>query len=143
LRGTSLPRVALALFAVVVIAWSAVLWRNENIGYDAADRIFGNPTMSDAEWANALDQLHDAELLDPSTKWRMSRATALLLRDPPAAARLAGSVIEREPDNLEAWLVVMRATQDSDPARAAEALVQIQRLNPPPGSRSGLDPPLE
>jgi hypothetical protein len=135
LRGTSLPRIALALFAVLVVAWSAVLWRNETVGYDAADRIFGNPTMTAAEWARSLDQLRDAELLDPSTKWRVSRATALLLRDRPAAARLAESVVEREPDNLEAWLVVLRATRGRDPERAAEALAQAKRLNPLPYAR--------
>jgi hypothetical protein len=133
LRGTSLSRIALALFAVLVIAWSAVLWRNENVGYDAADRIFGDPTMSDAEWADSLDALRSAELLDPSSKWRVSRATALLLRDPPAAARLAESVVDREPDNLEAWAVLYRATRGRDPGRASEALAQVRRLNPPLG----------
>jgi hypothetical protein len=135
LTALSPPRIALALFAALVIAWSAVLWRNEVVGYDAADVIFGNPTMSDSEWAHSLDRLRDAELLDPSTKWRVSRANALLLRDPGAAAQLARSVVEREPDNLEAWSVVYRATRESEPGRAAEALAQIMRLNPPLGAQ--------
>lgn len=135
MTAISLPRVGLALFAVLVIAWSAVLWHNEVVGYDAAEVIFGNPTMSDAEWERQLDELRAAELLDPSTKWRVSRANALLLRDKPAAARLAGSVVEREPDNLEAWMVVYRATEGRDPKRAAEALAEIRRLNPPVDAR--------
>ena len=117
--------------SILVIAWGTVLWRNDRVGYDASDRIFfGDSAMTDAEWGHVLAQLHDAELLDPSTKWRVSRASALLLRDKPAAARLAGTVVDREPDNLEAWTVIYNATRTTDRARAREALAQIERLNP-------------
>lgn len=131
----SLQRTALAVVSVLVIAWSAVLWRDNQIGYQAADRIFGDPTMNDSEWRHSLAQLHDATLLDPSTKWRVSRATALLLRDKAEAARVADSVVAREPDNLQAWLVIYRATRGSDHERAREAQAQIQRLNPVPSDR--------
>jgi hypothetical protein len=122
--------------SVVIIAWAAVLWRDDRVGYDAADRIFfGDPKMDASEWSHVIGQLKDAEVLDPSTKWRVSRATALLLRDKPAAARLAGTVVEREPDNLEAWSVILKATRGTDPARARLAQAQIRRLNPIPDSQ--------
>jgi hypothetical protein len=135
-RGIGLARAALAIVAVIVIAWGAVLWRNDRMGYAAADRLFhGSPITTDGAWTHFLSQLEGAELLDPSTKWRVSRATALLLRDKPAAARLAHTVVEREPDNLEAWTVIYRAARGSDPSLARAALAQIERLNPvPPGS---------
>ena len=127
-----LPRALLALVAVAIVAWSAVLWRNDRVGYDAAGKIFGDPTMSQSEWEHSLDQLRQADLLDPGTKWEVSRASALLLRNPPAAARLAESVIAREPDNLQAWMLVYEATRVRDPARAREARAQVERLNPLP-----------
>jgi hypothetical protein len=131
----SLPRIALVLVSVLLIGWSAVLWRDDRVGHQAADRIFGDPVMSDSEWARALAQLRDAELLDPSSRWKVSRADALLLRDKAAAARVAGTVVDHEPDNLEAWLVIYRATRDRDRRRAREALAQVKRLNPLPFDR--------
>jgi hypothetical protein len=126
------PRALLALVAVAMVAWSAVLWRNDRVGYDAAGKIFGDPTMTHAEWDHSLDQLRQADFLDPSTKWEVSRASALVLRDRPAAARVAESVVDREPDNLQAWLLLYRATSGRDPERAREARAQIERLNPLP-----------
>jgi hypothetical protein len=135
LRGSLFPRIALAVVAVLLITWSAVLWRDEHVGRQAADRIFSDPVMSDSEWDRFLAQLRDAQLLDPSTKWAVSRATALLLRDEPEAARVAASVVAREPDNLEAWMVVLKATRGRDAARADRARAEIRRLNPPPPDR--------
>jgi hypothetical protein len=126
------PRLLLALVAIVMVAWSAVLWRNDRVGYDAAGKIFGDPSMSRAEWDDSLDQLRQADFLDPSTKWEVSRASALVLRDRAAAARVAESVVDREPDNLQAWLLLHQATEGRDPARAAQARAQIERLNPLP-----------
>jgi len=128
---SALPQAALALVALLLTAWFAVLWRHEQIGRDAADRIFETPGMSDAAWERSLDQLRRAELLNPGTEWTTLRATALLLRDERAAQRLAESVARREPDNLEAWDVIYQAARGRDERRADEALAQIRRLNPP------------
>jgi hypothetical protein len=125
-----LTRAFVALVAAVLVAWSAVVWRDDNVGYSAANRIFNDPAMSDARWRSSLDQLRDADLLDYGTDWEVSRAQALLLRSRPAAERLAGSIVAREPNNIAAWVVLLRATRGRDPRTAARARAELERLDP-------------
>jgi predicted Zn-dependent protease len=131
-----LPRIVLAVVALLVVAWSAVLWRDDRIGSEASSRLIMSEQLTDAEWAREVERLRDAELLDPSTKWPLARAGAFVLRDRPRdAARVVESVLEREPENVEAWIVLSRATREIDPRRAAQARAEILRLSPPPPER--------
>jgi hypothetical protein len=132
---SSLPRAAIALVALALVVWSAVLWRDETIGSDAVDRILRNPGLSDPAWGREMERLRDAELLNPSTNWAIARAGALLQRGrPEAARRVIEDVVEREPDNLEAWLVLHRVVRGRDAERAAQARAEIRRLNPTPAA---------
>jgi hypothetical protein len=125
------PRAALALIAIVLIAWFAVLVRDQVVGHAAIGRIVDAGSMSESEWRGAMDDLRSAELLDPSTTWRVGRANYLVLRDRREALEVANSVVRREPDNLAAWAVVLQASEGLDPRRAARARREIRRLNPP------------
>jgi hypothetical protein len=125
-----LPRLALALVAVLLVAWFAVLFRDNHIAQEASDRLHENPRMSEAEWSRQLDQLRKADLLNPQSEWRMTRANYLLLRDKKGARELAESVVRSEPDNLDAWRVVLFASRGRDPGRTSEALAEIERLDP-------------
>jgi predicted Zn-dependent protease len=131
-----LPRIAIAVVALLVVAWSAVLWRDDRIGSEASNRLLRSEQLSDAEWAREVERLRDAELLDPSARWPLARAQAYLLRDRPRdAARVTESVLDREPENVEAWIVLREATREIDPRRAAQAAAEIRRLSPPPAER--------
>jgi predicted Zn-dependent protease len=131
-----LPRVAIAVVAIALVAWSAVLWRGERIGSAATDRILRNPDLADAAWEHEIERLRDAELFDPSTQWQVNRAAALLQRGRIGEARrVIEEVVESEPDNLEAWLVLRAVARGRDPARAAQAEAEVRRLNPRPGER--------
>jgi hypothetical protein len=121
-----------ALLAIPLIAWFALIFHNDLLAGAASERILEDPGMSAADWNRAMDDLRRAELLDPGSERRMVRAQYLLLRDKREAARVATSVLGREPDNLDAWWVVLRATDRRDPERAARAAEEIRRLNPPP-----------
>lgn len=126
------PRAAVALIALLIVAWAAVLWHNQRIGDDASDRLLANPRMAEASFQRVLDDYKRAERLDPGTDWRLTRAGALVLRGRRAeAARLAETVLDKEPSNLHAWLVLREATKGRDPRRAAQASAEIRRLNPP------------
>lgn len=124
----------LALIAIVLIAWFSVLARNHALGWNASLRIVAEPGMGTAEWQRSMDDFRRAELLDPSTEWRIIRAQYWLLRDKRKALRVADSVLDREPDNLAAWSAVLRASDGLYPARHRQAVMQIHRLNPPPGA---------
>ena len=128
-----LLRGAVALAAAALVAWSAVLWRDDRIGSAASDRIIRNADLSEAAWAREMERLRDAELLDPSTRWDVVQAGALYQRGRfEASARLLEEVLEREPENLEAWFYLREAGRGRDPAREARARAAIRELNPRP-----------
>jgi hypothetical protein len=130
---TVLPRAAVALVAVLLVAWSAVLWRGDRIGSDASDTLIRNADLPEAAFASEMERLRDAELLDPSTRWPVARAGALYQRGRfEQSARVLEDVLEEEPDNLEAWIYMREVAEGRDPARAAEARAAIRRLNPAP-----------
>jgi hypothetical protein len=129
-----IARVLIAVVAILLIAWLAVLARNYSIAYDASRRIVDHPAMSAAEWRRTMHDFERAHLLDPSSDWSMIQAQYELLREPEAAIRRADDVLRTEPDNLSAWWVILRAAQQRDPARYREALAAVSRLNPTPAA---------
>jgi hypothetical protein len=131
----TLARGLLALLAVLLIAWFAVLARNHSIGSSASGRVVADPEMSAAEWSDTMDEFERARLLDPSTDWRLIEAQFQLLRDKRAALTVAQEVLRDEPDNLGAWWVVLRAAPGLDDARYREAQAAVRRLNPTPAGR--------
>jgi hypothetical protein len=111
-------RFVLAALALLVIAWTAVLLRDLEVGRDALD-------------ARDAGRLESARFLDPSVYWDQIRAGILLLNgDPAAAAAQAEEVIRTEPDNFAAWSLLRLATRRSDPRRSAQATLALRRLNP-------------
>lgn len=122
-------RAALALLALLLVVWFVVLARDQRVGQIGSDRILHDPGMSASEWRHALDQVRQAELLNPGSQWTVTRAGALLLRDKGEARRIAENVLADEPDNLRAWQVLLAATRDDDEQRAADAAQEIRRLN--------------
>jgi hypothetical protein len=128
-------RVGIALVAVMMVAWFGVLARNHAIGNRASERLVSNPNMGAAEWQRSMHDFERADVLDPSTDWRLTEGQYQLLRDKRAALRTANWVIRREPDNLGAWWLAMRAARGIDPARWHQATAQIERLNPTPATR--------
>lgn len=124
-------RVLLALVAVLVLGWVGILYRNYEVGRDAALRGFFAPADTQAARERDLDRLDDAQLLDPNVYWKVARANyQLAVGDRRGAAAAAEELVEAEPENLFAWGVLARATQRSDPARAREAAAEVRRLNP-------------
>jgi hypothetical protein len=123
-------RALVAVIAALLIAWFAVMLRDERIGSHASSRIFDHPNLNDAEWRRNMDRLRQAGLLNPDRHWAVTRAALLLPRDPRRAAREAESVLRREPENIGAWGIVLRATEGRDPKKAARAAAAIRRLDP-------------
>ena len=111
-------RLVLGGLAVLVIAWTAVLLRDLEVGRDGLA-------------ARDPERLESARLLDPSVYWDQVRAGVLLLDgDADAAAVQAEEVIRAEPDNFAAWSLLRQATRRSDPRRSAQAGRALRRLNP-------------
>jgi hypothetical protein len=111
-------RVSLALVAVAILAWLAVMERDEHL-------------LSRGVETRSVADLRDATLLNPDTGPDLSRALLYRARNrrDDAVALLEG-VLRREPDNLTAWGLLYLFSRDADPAVARRALAARRRLDP-------------
>jgi hypothetical protein len=133
-----LPRVALALCAVLIVAWLGVLVRDRDVGEESAAPLLYQPNMSEARFQRYIDRLGEARLLNPDPTVDVVLATYQLVRGHRRiAAEDAERIVRREPQNLTGWTILYRATQGRDPAVAARAAAAMRRLNPLGSERSG------
>jgi hypothetical protein len=113
-------RVAVAVVAVVALAWLGAMERSVRLqatGGDAA--------------------LRDARLLNPDMTPDVRRAFLYQGTGRQAeAAALLEDVLRREPENLDAWGLLYAFTRDRDPAAARRALAARERLDPLGAARS-------
>lgn len=124
-------RVALALIALLVIAWSAVLLRDYRTGSEPAGRSLLVEDVSAAQRADDRRRLDDAQLLDPSSYWALALAANLIRAGKSeAAARAAERLVRDEPESTNAWKALRAATQEIDPRRSAQAQARLRELDP-------------
>jgi hypothetical protein len=130
-----IARACVALLAVVVLAWLAVMERDARLqaeGVDAARQV-----RAPGNYARADAAFRGARLLNPDTTPDVFRA--FLYEGgghSRAAAALLDDVLRREPDNAGAWGVRLAFARHDDPAAAARARAALRRLDPV-GARSG------
>jgi hypothetical protein len=126
-----LLRGVLAVVAVLVLGWLGVLYRDQRVGTAASDKIFYENPLPAAEYERQMHRLRGAELLDPDRTWQLVRVRFLLLYGQPRRAiEAAERFLESEPDNLEAWVLLLNAARGIDTGRVREATAAIRRLNP-------------
>ncbi len=127
-KGIAL-RGALVLVSVVVIGWLAVMERDVRLQARGVDttlnfRLPGHFERGDSD-------LRGARVLSPSTAPDVIRAFNFQLRGRPREGiRVIEDVLRREPENLQAWVVLERLARRSDPAARQRALAAERRLNP-------------
>jgi hypothetical protein len=111
-------RVSLAVVAVVVLAWLAVMERDERL-------------LKRGVETRSVADLRDATLLNPDTGPDVGRALLYRSRDRrDDATALLEDVLRREPENLTAWGSLYLISRDGDPAAARRALAARVRLDP-------------
>jgi predicted Zn-dependent protease len=121
-------RAAVALVAVLVLGWLAVMERDTRL-QERAIKASGRLSVAGNE-ARADAAFRAARFLNPDTTPDVGRAVMYLARERrPAAAALLRDVLRREPDNLTAWSVLYGVTRQSDPATARRALAARKRLD--------------
>lgn len=126
-----LPRVILAACALLVVAWVGVLVRDHYVGESAATTVLRETDLSDSEFEHHMRRLEDSRFLNPSSTVELARTSYYLTRGKPrAAARVAEELVRAEPENADAWRLLLRATSAFDPERAREAAAELKRLNP-------------
>jgi hypothetical protein len=126
-------RVCVALAAVVVLAWLAVMEydaRRLKSGINTATEMFISGATPEG-FRSAESDFRDARLLSPDTTPDLHRAVLYRVhaREPQALALLE-DVVRREPDNITAWNVLYALVRDHDPAAARRALAARRQLDP-------------
>jgi predicted Zn-dependent protease len=124
-----LARAAVAVSAVLVLAWLGVMVRDERL-LERAVEISGRVHRS-ADAARAEDSFLSARSLNPDTAPDVGRAVLYIGRGRRGrAVTLLDDVLRREPDNLTAWGLLFEVSRDADPRAARRALATRRRLDP-------------
>jgi hypothetical protein len=118
-------RVLVAVLAVAVLGWLAVMERNTRLQAE------GTEATVRQNFARAESDFRAARLLNPDTTPDARRAFvyALSSRQREAVALLE-DVVRREPDNRAVWGVLEGVTRATRPATAQRARDALRRLDP-------------
>jgi predicted Zn-dependent protease len=123
-------RAALVAVAVVACLWLVAGLRATRLQADA-DRRIPAAQVDEQEVERKRDLLEDARRLNPDPAPEIREAQLLLFIDRDRdAIRLLQEVVDREPENYEAWLGLRQAALETDPALARQATREALRLNP-------------
>ncbi|HEY6779373.1 MAG TPA: hypothetical protein VI111_00375 [Thermoleophilaceae bacterium] len=127
-------RVVLALVCLLVAAWLGVGLRDARLEQHGTELSRSPAAAHDRAVAHEADeQLADAELLNPDTNPILVRGALALRRDDgERGIELLRDVVEREPENLQAWrLLMLGADAVGERALAARAQRRVERLTSP------------
>ncbi len=124
-------RTGLAVLAVVVCAWFALGVRSYREMASVNVLLSGPARITPAQARDARAKLDQAAWLNPDQEVNFLRAQiAQRAGHRPQALSIARGLAHREPQNVNAWLLISILTRPgSAPYRQAEA--QLRRLVPP------------
>jgi predicted Zn-dependent protease len=123
-------RAAILLLAAAAIAWLAVAIAASRSQDELRDLVQATERPTAADVARA-DELRRAAERTPGSRPALMEATLRLKGgDTAGARRILEGVVRDEPDNGEAWLLLARATEESEPARSAQARARVRELAP-------------
>jgi predicted Zn-dependent protease len=123
-------RAALVVLAAAAVAWLAVAAAASRSQDELRDLVQATERPTAADLARA-DELRRAAERTPGRRPALMEATLRLKGgDTGGAGRLLEQVVRDEPDNGEAWLLLARATEDSDSARSEQAMARVRELAP-------------
>jgi hypothetical protein len=127
-------RIVVALAAVVIVAWLAVMERDARLqkrGVSTASEMVVSGRFDPAGFRSAEEDFRDARLLSPDTTPDLHRAVLYQVHGrAPQAIALLKDVVRREPENVTAWNVLRELTRERDPATARRAAAAQRRLDP-------------
>ena len=118
-------RVIVAVVAVAVLAWLAVMERSARL------QATGIAATARQDWDRAEDDFRAAASLNPDVAPDFRRSFVYQASSrPDEAIAVLRDVVRREPDNRAAWGVIEEFTRELDPALSARAREELRRLDP-------------
>jgi predicted Zn-dependent protease len=126
----TLARIGLAVAALLVTAWFALgVYQSRAVSQARSAASGGRLTATRARHADNL--LHDAATLNPDRAVDVLRAQVALARgDAVRSRQILNGVVRREPQDLDAWIALARASTNDFRQRQL-ALLHILKLAPP------------
>lgn len=133
-HGTMIPRVILAVVAVVAAAWLALSLRNDQLtlnGFKTSVLAAAAPPgpVRDRLIQRAVRDLHGARFMNPDITPATYEALVQGARDPEAGARRLVELSRSYPGDPYIWATILRLVRPSDP-RAAQAQAHLRALIP-------------
>lgn len=126
-----LPRLALLAVSLAAAGWFALSAREAHDDRAAQALVSRLTALSAAEAGRAADLLDGASKLDPDSHVDVQRAELALHRDRAREARrILEAVVAREPQAIEAWVLLADTVKPSDPVAFRRARAQVDRLAP-------------
>lgn len=120
-----MTRGIVAVLAVVVLAWLAVTERNLRV------QASGIAATAKQDFARAEDDFARSSWLNPDTTPDLQRAYVLdARREHDQAIAVARDVLRREPENRDAWGLLLGFVRDQRSPLAQRARAEVRRLNP-------------
>jgi predicted Zn-dependent protease len=127
----SVARIGLAVAALLVSAWFALGVYQSRAVSQATSAASGRGRLTAAQARRADGLLHDAATLNPDQAVDLLRAqVAIAGGDATGARRILHGVVAREPQDLDAWIALARAST-GDFRQRQIALLHILKLAPP------------
>jgi plasmid stability protein len=124
-------RIALVAVAAACALWFAAELRPVR-DRQAALAIVAQPRLTPAQLDRAEALLTRAAAHTRSTEPDLRLAQLLAFEhQPERAMRIAQGIVEREPRNFDAWLLLSQTARPVDPALAARAAQRYRQLSPP------------
>jgi predicted Zn-dependent protease len=124
-------RIGLAVAALVVSAWFALGVYQSRAVSQATSAASGRGRLTAGQARHADGLLHDAATLNPDQAVDVLRAqVALAHGDVTGARRILRGVVAREPEDLDGWIALARASTGDFHQRQI-ALLHILKLAPP------------
>lgn len=126
----SIARIGLAVAALLVTAWFALGVYQSRAVSQARSAASGR-RLTVAQARHADDLLHNAATLNPDQAIDVLRAQVALARgDAVRSRQILNGVVRREPQDLDAWIALTRASANDFRQRQL-ALLHILKLAPP------------
>lgn len=112
-------------------AWFALAIRSNHDENSVTSLISAHNNLTSAQAAAARRTLSRAGLLDPDERVNILRAQVdFHAGDTRGALALARGIVRREPDNVEAWVVVELMSRQADPSLNRLAQQRLGQLVP-------------
>ena len=124
-------RAAIVVLAVAAIAWLAMAASASRSQDELRDLVSDTERPTAAQLARGDELRRAAERGTPGERAALMEATLRLkAADTAGARRVLERVVTEEPENGEAWLLLARATRESDPAAYERAMARVRALAP-------------